>query len=93
MLAEPGGPSRRASPEELTAAAADVVLFLPCGYDLGSAVREAEGLDPSLTPLWACDANRLFSRCTPESLLGGLQLIAAILRDAPVDPADAQLVR
>ncbi len=93
VLAEAGAASRRASVEEIATAAADVTLFLPCGYDLPAATEEAAGLPAELTPLWACDANRLFSRCTPDALLGGLLLIAAILRGAAVDPADARLVR
>lgn len=95
VLAQAGGPSRRATPEELQDADADVVLFLPCGYDLEAAAREAESLPAwgRSASLWACDANRLFSRCTPAALLGGLRLIAAVLREEPVDPADAVLVR
>ncbi len=94
VLAEPHGPSKRVEPAELAAAEADVTLFLPCGYDLAAAAREAETLPASLpAPLWACDANRLFSRCTPEAVLGGLALIAAVLRGEPVDPADGRRVR
>lgn len=93
VLAEVGAPSRRVTPEAVAAARADVVLFLPCGYDLAAAAREAEALPAGEAPLWACDANRLFSRCTPEALLGGLRLVSAILRDEQVDPADAVLVR
>lgn len=93
VLAEAGTASRRATPDELAEAAIDVTLFLPCGYDLAAATEEARSLPEELAPLWACDANRLFSRCTPDSLLGGLRSIAAILRGTPVDPADARLVR
>lgn len=94
VLAEAGAASRRVDPGVLAEAEADVTLFLPCGYDLAAASEEAESLSAHLpAPLWACDANRLFSRCTPDALLGGLALIAAILRGDPVDPADARRVR
>lgn len=94
VFAEAGAPSRRVDPAVLADAEADLTLFLPCGYDLEAASREAEELPATLpAPLWACNANRLFSRCTPESLLGGLALIASVLRGDPVDPADARRIR
>lgn len=94
VLSEPHAPSRRIEPATLAAAEADLTLFLPCGYDLEAAAAEAETLPATLpTPLWACDANRLFSRCTPDALLGGLALIAAILRSESVDPAAARRTR
>lgn len=83
LLSGPGERSRTATWAEITAAAPDVVVFMPCGYTLDAALAEARALVlPRLTggALWATAAGRLFSRCTPDSVISGADVLAAILR-------------
>lgn len=94
LLSRTGQPSRRADWAEIAAADPDLVVFIPCGYDLAAAAAEAEALCRH-SPLgqlrcvrdgrlWAVDAVRLFSRCTPQSVTRGAAVLAALLRgDAP----------
>ena len=53
LLVEPGAPSRRCTWDEVIAADPDVVVLMPCGYDLHAAVTAAPKL-----PL-----DRLRARC------------------------------
>lgn len=90
LLSRTGEPSRRATWDEIAAADPDVLVFLPCGYALSAAVAEAELLRARLPlremrcvrdeQLWAADAVNLFSRCTPQSVIRGAALLAALLR-------------
>mgnify|MGYP000397301445 CR=1 FL=1 len=79
VLSGPGEASRRSSWAEISAADPDVIVFMPCGYTLPEAETEAKELferDPVFANLravrqgrlWATDATRLFSRCTPVSV-------------------------
>ncbi|MFZ6179219.1 ABC transporter substrate-binding protein [Nannocystis pusilla] len=101
LLSGTGQPSRRADWAEITAADPDIVVFMPCGYDLAAAAAEAEALCRS-SPLgqlrcvregrlWAVDAVRLFSRCTPHSVIHGAAVLAALLRGD--EPPIAQACR
>jgi iron complex transport system substrate-binding protein len=83
-----GERSRRATWDEVGAAAPDVVVFMPCGYELDQAVAEARTL-PWDGPLWATDSTHLFSRCTPQAVTGGLDVLAAILHGEQPDPTRA----
>lgn len=94
VLSSPGEPSRRATWEEVAAAAPDVVVFCPCGYGLGPSLAEAESVAARLPPgteLWATDATRLFSRCTPQAVTAARAALAGILHpelaEAPDDGA------
>ena len=89
-----GERSRRSTWDELRAAAPDVVVFMPCGYELEQSRTEAAAL-PWDGPLWATDSTHLFSRCTPQAVTGGLDVLAAILGgdDPGPDPARAVRVR
>lgn len=75
VLSGPGEPSRRTTWDEVAAADPDVIVLMPCGYRLDTAVAEARELlqRPAVAGLravrqdrfWAADAGALFSRCTP----------------------------
>lgn len=93
LLAEPGDRSHRVTWPEVAAADPDILVFMPCGYTLADAVREATTLaqNPALRalrcPLWATAAAALFSRCTPQSVVQAAEVLAAIVRGTP-PPAD-----
>ncbi len=104
VLGAPGGPSRRVTWDEVAGADPDVIVFLPCGYLLASALREGRALvaRPEVSGLrataegqvWATDATRLFSRCTPVTRQGA-RVLASILHPevvGPPDPSDARLI-
>lgn len=84
-LAAPGTRSRAVPTADVTAAAPDVLIFAPCGYDLSRATREAQ------TTLrddawqwarervnWALDANALASRPGPR-VVDGIETMASVL--------------
>lgn len=91
VLSAAGAPSRRSTWAEIAAGDPDVVVFLPCGYTLHQATREAEGLlaRPEVAGLravrerglWAVAATELFSRCTPAAVADGAEVLAATLHD------------
>ena len=79
----------------------DVVVFLPCGYHLAPAIAEGEALlhRPEIARLravaegrvWATDATRLFSRCTPVAVAAAGTLAAILHPDlGPPDPLSAR---
>ncbi len=100
VLSAPGAPSRRATWTEIAAADPDVVVFMPCGYSLHQATREAAELlkRPEVAGLravrdaglWAVAATELFSRCTPAAAEAA-EVIGAIVRGE--GRAKARLVR
>jgi iron complex transport system substrate-binding protein len=89
----PGQPSEPSSWEELAAFAPEVVVVMPCGYDLERAHEEAEAFGDELAEIGArrvvaVDASAYFSRPGPR-LVEGLELLAHILHpdrvpDSPV---------
>jgi iron complex transport system substrate-binding protein len=83
-----GERSHRTTWDEIRAAAPDVVVFMPCGYELDQAVEEARNL-PWDGPLWATDSTHLFSRCTPQAVTGGLAVLEAIVSGTDPDPKRA----
>jgi iron complex transport system substrate-binding protein len=92
----PGEPSRLADWETLAAAAPEVVIAMPCGYDAARAHAEALSCAPTLERLKAprvvaVDASAYFSRPGPR-LVDGLELLGHILHpDAlPQPPPGAQ---
>jgi iron complex transport system substrate-binding protein len=84
VLGAVGSPSLQSTWEDVVQAAADVVVFMPCGYDLAGAVAEAPAvLDHLLCEagppeIWAVDATSYFSRPGPR-LVDGVELLAAVL--------------
>lgn len=79
LLSAAGERSRRATWDEITGAAPDVVVFMPCGYSLGQAEAEAARLPVDAVPV---DATHLFSRCTPQSVTAALDALAEVLHRA-----------
>ena len=83
---------------DVGAAAPEVVVFMPCGYDLAEAAREGAGLadvaELRTTPawhdgrVWVVDATSYFSRPGPR-IVDGLELLAWIMhpQEFPEPPA------
>lgn len=91
-LGAAGVRSRRTTWDEVGAAAPDVVVFMPCGYELDQAADEARRL-PWDGPLWATDSTHLFSRCTPQAVDGGIAVLEAIVSGTDPDPKRAVQIR
>ena len=91
----PGEHSETRSWEEVAAAAPDVVVVMPCGYDAERALEEAESYADELTDVGAervvaVDAAAYFSRPGPR-LIDGLELMAHILHPDRVPDAPAEV--
>ena len=92
VLGVAGEPSRTVAWDAVAAAAPEVVIVMPCGYDAPRALQEARAHADQLAGLRAnrvvaVDAAAYFSRPGPR-LIDGLELLAHILhprhvRDAP----------
>lgn len=83
LLASRGSPSKRLSWEEIENARPEVVVFMPCGYDLDAAIEEGKTLvkHPALTSVgqvFAVDATAYFSRPGPR-LVDGVEILASLL--------------
>lgn len=82
VLAEAGERSQRLAWDVIGAEPIDTVLFMPCGFDLASAVEQAGPLleRPELlgaSAFWAVDANAYFSRPGPR-VVDGIELLADV---------------
>ena len=87
-LAEPRRPSRRTTWAEIAAFGPDVVILMPCGFDLARTLREVERTE--LPPEWsslpavrservyAVDGSAYFNRPGPR-LVAGLELLAHLI--------------
>jgi iron complex transport system substrate-binding protein len=89
ILAEPGEPSARLGWEEVFEAAPEVLILMPCGFDVRRTVKEARRVLPELPGwnelpavregrVWVVDANSYFSRPAPR-LVEGVEILARIL--------------
>ncbi len=104
-LGEKGKPSARTKWEDVLKANPEIIVIMPCGYNLGQAVEEFNVL--SLPAGWeslpavrhgnvfAVDASGYFSRPGPR-LAGGVEILAGILHPetapaAPPPPSFAKL--
>jgi iron complex transport system substrate-binding protein len=91
VLACPGAPSVRVTWAQIEAAVPQVVVFMPCGYDLQGAVEEASRTllgRPELAgveAIIAVDASAFFSRPGPR-LVDGVQILAAMLHPGRLPP-------
>ena len=101
VLCEPGGHSRPLEWSQVAAAEPEVVVFMPCGYDLAAARKEAEGLtavgELQETPawrngrVWVVDATSYFSRPGPR-IVDGLELLAWVIHpDSFTEPPSGRL--
>lgn len=92
VLAEPGERSIRLSWEQIRAADPDVIVAMPCGYNLEQTVEQ---LHNAALPegwhdlrairnhqLFAVDGSAFFSRPGPR-LVDGVEILAALLRGTP----------
>src|SRR5918992_1489664 len=93
VLASPGAPSVRVTWAQIQAAP-QVVVFMPCGYDLQAAVDEASRTllaRPELAgveAVIAVDASAFFSRPGPR-LVDGVEILAAALHPGWLPPPPA----
>ena len=90
VLAEPGKKSVRLSWQQVQEADPDVIVLMPCGYDLAGTKAQYASL--SLPPEWyrlravrtgylyAVDGSAYFSRPGPR-LIDGLEILAGLLRN------------
>jgi iron complex transport system substrate-binding protein len=93
VLGLPGEPSQTVSWETVTAAAPEVVVVMPCGYDERRAHAEALAYAHELASLSArrvvaVNASAYFSRPGPR-LVDGLELLAHILHPQRIAEAPA----
>jgi iron complex transport system substrate-binding protein len=93
VLGNPGARSERVTWDQIEQASPEVVVFMPCGYDLDAAVEEGRPLvdHPSLggvERLFAVDATAYFSRPGPR-LVDGVEILASLLhpRNVPEAPS------
>jgi iron complex transport system substrate-binding protein len=91
-LAAPGTHSRAIPAADVAAAAPDVLVFAPCGYDLPRATREAEATLSEDAwrwardrATWALDANALTSRPGPR-VIDGVETMASLLHPSLFGP-------
>jgi iron complex transport system substrate-binding protein len=97
VLAAAGARSRRLSWDEVAAASCDVVVFMPCGFDLEGTVDQAGAVlaRPELADaarFYAVDGNAYFSRPGPR-VVDGVELLAQLLHDQGPDAALEGAVR
>jgi iron complex transport system substrate-binding protein len=103
VLANPGEPSARLGWNEVFEATPEVLVLMPCGFDVRRTVEEARRLLTGLSRwhdlpavengrVWAVDANAYFSRPAPR-LVEGVEILARILHPEALpgtpDPKDA----
>jgi iron complex transport system substrate-binding protein len=97
VLGTAGEKSVRTTWQAVTAAAPEVIVSAPCGFDLAGSVALAEavvasGQLPPALPVWAVDANASFARPGPR-LVDGVEALAAILHPDAGVPLDTGLAR
>jgi iron complex transport system substrate-binding protein len=94
LLACPGAPSVRVTWAQIAAAAPQIVVFMPCGYDLQAAVEEARRTLLARTELAgveaivAVDASAYCSRPGPR-LVDGVEILAGALHQGQLHPPPA----
>jgi len=98
VLGEEGAPSRYVSWDEVLEAQPELMILMPCGYDLARTLELAPEVAsrPGFDDLPAARADRVlavdgsayFSRPGPR-ITHGLEILAAAVRAKPGDPAPA----
>lgn len=87
VLCRPGQRSVQTTWQEITAAAPDVVIVAPCGFNLDGAAEQAQSIEhllPSSASVWAIDADSVMVRPGPR-LVDGVEAIAAMLHNNAPD--------
>jgi iron complex transport system substrate-binding protein len=102
VLCEAGSVSRRLTWEQIESAAPEIVVFMPCGYDLDAATEEGEELLPRLKKagtlldidsFFCVDATSYFSRPGPR-LVDGVEILASAIHPGAVpDPPSGAIQR
>jgi iron complex transport system substrate-binding protein len=98
VLGSPGSPSVRVTWAQITEARPEVIVFMPCGYNVQSAGEEAKSfLERSeiadVDAVFAVDASAYFSRPGPR-IVEGVELLAAALHpDSMGPPHPGRLLR
>jgi iron complex transport system substrate-binding protein len=91
LLGLPGERSRTASWDEVRASEPEVVVAMPCGYDLAGSIEQVR-LHPELyeigAEVFAVDASAYFSRPGPR-LVDGVEHLARILHPDRIEPVAA----
>lgn len=93
VLGRPGQDSVRVTWEQVDAAAPEVVVVAPCGFDLDGANAQAELVADRFPgiPVWAVDADAMFARPGPR-VVDGVEALAAVLHPDLRRTDDARLV-
>ncbi|WP_026163470.1 cobalamin-binding protein [Kribbella catacumbae] len=97
VLGTTGVRSVRTTWPAIEAARPEVIVSAPCGFDLDGATELTQdllddGRLPRAVPVWAVDANGCFARPGPR-LVDGVEALAGLLHDGPVDPSVARRLR
>jgi iron complex transport system substrate-binding protein len=97
VLGNRGTDSVRVTWEQIAEADPEVVLFMPCGYDVEAAAMEGSPLleHPELagvSSFFAVDASAYFSRPGPR-LVRGVEILASALHPDAVAPAGDDVIR
>jgi iron complex transport system substrate-binding protein len=92
VVARSGEPSFEMKWEELLAGGPEVIMHMPCGYDLAGSIAQSASLVDRLErdgcQLWAVDSTAYFSRPGPR-LVDGIEILAHILHPDAVPPPPA----
>jgi iron complex transport system substrate-binding protein len=97
VLGQWGTPSVRVTWDQIAIASPEVVVFMPCGYDVEAAEAEGAGLldRPELAgarSLFAVDASSYFSRPGPR-LVDGVEILCSALHPGSVPEAPTSAIR
>ena len=99
VLAQPGAHSVQTDVDAVRAAAPEILLFAPCGFDLGRAAHETTALLArdewrwaSSCTCWVLDGNALTSRPGPR-LVDAIETMAAIVAPTLFGAPDAAYAR
>jgi iron complex transport system substrate-binding protein len=85
VLGQGGQPSRPTTWDAVTAAAPDLIIVAPCGFDADAAAARAEGI-AFPCPAIAVDADSYYSRPAPRLADGVAQLAHLFHPEIAVDP-------
>ncbi len=92
VLGQAGERSVRTAWSEVRAAAPDLVICAPCGFDLDNAAALAADLPDLGVPVWAVDADASFARPGPR-LIEGIEALVSIINPHRTPTDQARRVR